>query len=117
LKDPVTEMAAFKAGEIDFIASFPPDHVDTMRAQAPKAQILSGKRTTPMLAAMKVTVPQEGKPMSPDRGPHAHPRPRRATAGARRRAPGSRRRYAPPAGRGKSRCRRIARPTRSSVTS
>jgi len=70
IKDPVTEMAAFKAGEIDFIASFSPDHVDTMRAQAPKAQILSGKETTPMLAAMKVTVPKDGKPMSPDRAPH-----------------------------------------------
>src|SRR6266508_5732911 len=32
IKDPVTEMAAFKAGEIDFIASFSPDHVDTMKA-------------------------------------------------------------------------------------
>src|SRR5712671_1332707 len=70
IKDPVTEMAAFKAGEIDFIASFSPDHVDTMRAQNPKAQIMTGKETTPMLAAMKVTVPKDGKPMSPDRAPH-----------------------------------------------
>src|SRR5262245_13915146 len=45
IKDPVTEMAAFKAGEIDFIASFSPDHVDTMRAQAPRAQIMTGKRS------------------------------------------------------------------------
>jgi peptide/nickel transport system substrate-binding protein len=37
IKDPVTEMAAFKAGEVDFIASFSPEHVDTMRAQNPKA--------------------------------------------------------------------------------
>jgi peptide/nickel transport system substrate-binding protein len=70
IKDAVTEMAAFKAGEIDFIASFSPDHVDTMRAQNPKAQIMSGKETTPMMAAMKVTVPKDGKPMSVERAPH-----------------------------------------------
>jgi ABC-type transport system substrate-binding protein len=70
IKDPVTEMAAFKAGEVDFIASFSPEHVDTMKAQNPKAQIMTGKETTPMLAAMKVTVPKVGKPMSPDRAPH-----------------------------------------------
>ena len=70
IKDPVTEMAAFKAGEIDFIASFSPEHVDTMKAQNPAAQIMTGKETTPMLAAMKVTVPKDGKPMSPDRAPH-----------------------------------------------
>jgi len=70
IKDPVTEMAAFKAGEIDFIASFSPEHVDTMRAQNPKAQIMTGKETTPMLAAMKVTVPRDGKPMSTERMPH-----------------------------------------------
>jgi len=70
IKDPVTEMAAFKNGEIDFIASFSPDHVDTMRAQNPNAQILTGKETTPMLAAMKVTVPKDGRPMSTERVPH-----------------------------------------------
>jgi peptide/nickel transport system substrate-binding protein len=70
IKDPVTEMAAFKAGEIDFIASFSPEHVDTMKSQNPKAQIMTGKETTPMMAAMKVTVPKDGKPMSPDRAPH-----------------------------------------------
>jgi len=70
IKDPVAEMAAFKAGEIDFIASFSPDHVDTMKAQSPKAQIMTGKETTPMLAAMKVTVPKDGKPMSKERAPH-----------------------------------------------
>src|SRR2546426_8869011 len=70
LKDPVTEMAAFKAGEIDFIASFSPDHVDTMKAQSPKAQIMTGKETTPMVAQMKVTVPKDGKPMSTERAPH-----------------------------------------------
>ena len=37
IKDPVTEMAAFKAGEIDFIASFSPEHVDTLKAQSPNA--------------------------------------------------------------------------------
>ena len=70
IKDPVTEMAAFKAGETDFIASFSPDHVDTMKAQNPKAQLMTGKETTPMMAAMKVTVPKDGKPMSPERAPH-----------------------------------------------
>jgi len=70
IKDPVTEMAAFKAGEIDFIASFSPEHVDTLRAHNPRAQILTGKETTPMLAAMKVTVPKDGKPMSKERAPH-----------------------------------------------
>src|SRR3989449_2266072 len=70
IKDPVVEMAAFKQGEVDFIASFSPEHVDTMKAQNPKAQIMTGKETTPMLAAMKVTVPKDGKPMSKDRAPH-----------------------------------------------
>ena len=70
IKDPVTEMAAFKAGEVDFIASFSPEHVDTIRAQNPKAQIMTGKETTPMLAAMKVTIPKDGKPLSKERIPH-----------------------------------------------
>src|SRR5499433_1958704 len=70
IKDPVTEMAAFKAGEIDFIASFSPEHVDTLRAQNPGAQIMTGKETTPMVAMMKVTVPADGKPMSKERAPH-----------------------------------------------
>jgi len=70
IKDPVTEMAAFKAGEIDFIASFSPEHVDTPTAQSPAAVVMTGKETTPMLAAMKVTVPKDGKPMSKERAPH-----------------------------------------------
>jgi ABC-type transport system substrate-binding protein len=70
IKDPVTEMAAFKAGEIDFIASFSPEHVDTLRAQVPKAQIMTGKETTPMVFQLKVTVPKDGKPMSKERAPH-----------------------------------------------
>jgi len=70
IKDPVTEMAAFKAGEIDFIASFSPEHVDTMKAQNPRARIMTGKETTPMMAAMKVTVPKDGIPMSVERAPH-----------------------------------------------
>src|SRR5207244_6995255 len=70
IKDGVTEMAAFKAGEIEFIASFSPDHGETLKAQNPRAQIMTGKETTPMLAAMKVTVPKDGKPMSRDRAPH-----------------------------------------------
>ena len=70
IKDPVTEMAAFKAGEVDFIASFSPEHVDTLKAQVPKAQIMTGKETTPMMATMKVTIPKDGKPMSKERVPH-----------------------------------------------
>ena len=70
IKDPVTQMAAFKAGEIDFIADFSADHVDTLRAQNPRAQIMTGKETTPMVAMMKVTVPADGKPLSKDRAPH-----------------------------------------------
>jgi len=70
IKDPVTQLAAFKAGEIDFIADFSADHIDTIRAQNPRAQIMTGKETTPMVAMMKVTVPADGKPMSKDRGPH-----------------------------------------------
>jgi len=70
IKDPVTEMAAFKAGEVDFIASFSPEHVDTLKAQVPNAQIMTGKETTPMLATMKVTIPKDGKPMSKERVPH-----------------------------------------------
>jgi peptide/nickel transport system substrate-binding protein len=70
IKDPVTQMAAFKAGEIDFIASFSPEHVQTLKAQSPDAQVLTGKETTPMVAAMKVTVPKDRKPMSKERAPH-----------------------------------------------
>jgi peptide/nickel transport system substrate-binding protein len=70
IKDPVTQMAAFKAGEIDFIASFSPEHVETLKAQNPKAVVMTGKETTPMVAAMKITVPKDGKPMSKERAPH-----------------------------------------------
>lgn len=70
IKDPVTQMAAFKSGEIDFIASFSPEHVDTIQSQNPDAQILTGKETTPMVALMKVTVPADGKAMSKERKPH-----------------------------------------------
>src|SRR5437867_6211646 len=70
IKDPVTEMAAFKAGEIDFIASFSPEHVDTMKAQNPQAQIMTGKETTPKMAAMNVNGPRDGKPISTERAPH-----------------------------------------------
>ena len=70
IKDPVTQMAAFKAGEVDFLTDFSPEHVDTLKAQNPRAQIMTGKETTPMVALMKVTVPRDGKPMSKDRAPH-----------------------------------------------
>src|SRR5947199_5178086 len=71
INDPITQMAAFKAGEVDFIVDFSPEHVDTLRAQNPRAQIMTGKETTPMVAQMKVTVPKDAKPMSKDRAPHA----------------------------------------------
>src|SRR5262245_59234482 len=71
IKDPVTQMAAFKAGEIDFIVDFSPEHVETLKAQNPRAVVMTGKETTPMVAMMKVTVPRDAKPMSKDRGPHA----------------------------------------------
>lgn len=70
IKDPITQVAAFKAGEIDFIPSFTPEHADTLQAQVPDAQIMTGPETTPMVALMKVTVPCDGKPMSKDRCPH-----------------------------------------------
>src|SRR5262247_2163656 len=71
IKDPVTQMAAFKAGEIDFIVDFSPEHVETLKAQNPRAVVMTGKETTPMVAMMKMTVPKDAKPMSKDRGPHA----------------------------------------------
>src|SRR5207247_3415142 len=55
---------------VDFIASFSPEHVDTMKAQNPRALMMTGKETTPMLAAMIVTIPKDGKPMSKERVPH-----------------------------------------------
>src|SRR4030095_1219534 len=41
-----------------------------MKAQNPKAQIMTGKETTPMVGTMRVTIPKDGKPMSKDRAPH-----------------------------------------------
>src|SRR5262245_20282409 len=70
IKDPVTEMAAFKAGERDFIASFSPEHVDTTQTKNQHAQNMTATETTPMVAMMRVTVPKDGKPMSKDRAPH-----------------------------------------------
>lgn len=71
IKDPVTQMAAFKAGEIDFIASFSPEHVATLKSQNPDAQILTGPESTPMTAMMKVTNPAPGeKKLSQKRVPH-----------------------------------------------
>jgi peptide/nickel transport system substrate-binding protein len=70
IKNPMTQLAAFQAGEIDFIASLSPEHVDTLRAQNADALLLTKRETTPMVAMMKVTVPCDGKPMSKDRCPH-----------------------------------------------
>ena len=71
IKDPVTQMAAFKAGEIDFIASFSPEHVETLQAQNPDAQLLTGPESTPMTAMMKVTNAAPGeKKLSKKRVPH-----------------------------------------------
>jgi peptide/nickel transport system substrate-binding protein len=69
IKDPISQMAALNAGEIDFIASFSPEHVNTLKAQNPKAVIMTGKESTPMVAMMKVTVPCNGEPMSSERCP------------------------------------------------
>src|SRR5258705_4924522 len=71
IKDPDTQMAAFKAGEVDFIADFLADHVDTLRAQSPRAQVMTGKETTPMVAIINVTLPADREPLSKDRAPHA----------------------------------------------
>ena len=70
IKDPVTQMAAFKAGEIDFITDFSPEHVELLKTQNPRAQVMTGKETTPMVAMMKITGPKDAKPMSKDRAPH-----------------------------------------------
>lgn len=70
IKDPVTQMAAFQAGEIDFIASFSPEHVNTLKDQNPDAQIMTGPETTPMVAMMRITVPCDGKGLSENRCPH-----------------------------------------------
>lgn len=73
IRDPITQIAAFKAGEIDFIASFSPEHVATLKAQVPEAQIMTGPETTPMVVRAKVTVPCDGKPnnkMDTPRCPH-----------------------------------------------
>lgn len=74
IKDPITQMAAFKAGEVDMILSFTPEHTDTLKAQNPDAQIMTGPETTPMIAMMKVTVPCDGKPDNTNKSPRCpHP--------------------------------------------
>jgi peptide/nickel transport system substrate-binding protein len=70
IKDPITQIAALKAGEIDIILSFSPEHVDTLKAEVPDAKIMTGPETTPMVAMMKVTVPADGKALSKERAPH-----------------------------------------------
>ncbi len=71
IKDPVTQLAAFKTGEVDFIASFSPEHVETIQTQNPEAQLLTGPETTIMAAMMKVTQPAPGeKGLSENRVPH-----------------------------------------------
>src|SRR6058998_2524501 len=70
IKDPITQMAAFKAGEIDFIIDFSSEHVEMLKTQNPRAQVMTGKETTPMVAMMKITGPKDAKPMSKDRAPH-----------------------------------------------
>src|SRR5947209_1126002 len=70
IKDPITQMETFKAGEMDSIVDCSPEHVETLKAQNPRAQIMTGKETTPMVAMMKITVPKDAKPMSKDRAPH-----------------------------------------------
>ena len=73
IRDPIAQMVAFRAGEIDFIASFSPEHVQTIQAQIPEAQLLTGPETTPMVLGAKVTVPCDGRPdasMTNPRCPH-----------------------------------------------
>jgi peptide/nickel transport system substrate-binding protein len=70
IKDPITQVAALKAGEIDMILSFSPEHVSTLEAQVPGVKIMTGPETTPMAAMMKVTVPENGKALSKERAPH-----------------------------------------------
>lgn len=70
IKDPITQIAALKAGEIDMILSFSPEHVSTLEAQVPGVKIMTGPETTPMVAMMKVTVPADGKALSKARAPH-----------------------------------------------
>jgi peptide/nickel transport system substrate-binding protein len=70
IKDPITQIAAFKAGEIDMILSFSPEHVSTLEAQVPGVKIMTRPETTPMAAMMKVTVPGDGKAMAKTRAPH-----------------------------------------------
>ena len=64
-------MAAFKAGEIDFIADLSADHVDTIRAQNPRAQVMTGKETTPMVAMMRGH--RAGRRQAAVEGPRAAP--------------------------------------------
>jgi peptide/nickel transport system substrate-binding protein len=73
IRDPIAQMVAFRAGEIDFIASFSPEYVQTIQAQVPEAQVLTGPETTPMVMGAKVTVPCDGRPdasMTNPRCPH-----------------------------------------------
>ena len=56
------------------ILSFTPEHTDTLKAQNPEAQIMTGPETTPMIAMMKVTVPCDGKPDNTNTSPRCpHP--------------------------------------------
>ena len=50
IKDPITQIAAFKAGEIDFIASFQPRAREHSEGPDAEAQIMTGPETTPMVA-------------------------------------------------------------------
>jgi ABC-type transport system substrate-binding protein len=61
IKDPITQIGAFKAGEIDMMLSFSPEHVSTLEAQVPGVKIMTGPETTPMAAMMKVTVPGDAR--------------------------------------------------------
>jgi hypothetical protein len=60
IKDPVTQMASFKAGEIDFIADFSADHVDTIRGAEPARPDHDRERDD-------ADGRDDGKPMSKDR--------------------------------------------------
>src|SRR5262249_26264264 len=66
IKDPVTQMAAFKAGEVDFIAGFPVDQVDTLPAPNPRGHLIAGHETQPRVAHLEGTDAAHRKPMPRD---------------------------------------------------
>ena len=69
-KTPSRRSPPSRLGRSTLLPPSRPEHVDSLKAQVPEAQILTGPETTPMVAMMKVTVPCDGKAMSKERCPH-----------------------------------------------